>query len=654
MSAIDAAKLVLAEPERLAGQGLDANQEESGHRAIHLLLTHPVVGPQTDLVVTYRDGAYEVWAQRGMVRFQRSFAPDGGHQYQVIETVGQNPIENQSPQALATIDEELEAARLSGNPTDDPNHTYIEPEQLSYPLAYERIAQLFDSPNAPDLMINPKCYASGKQAGQHGALDIVQSRAPLIFSGPGVQPGVGESLARQVDIAPTVARLMGFPRIEGQDATGRASTDVYLRRQDGLPLEEMLDLDAAGELRTKPERVYLFNLDGQSATELYWRLEHDPDAVPNMRRLAQAGHRFRYGSIVNLPSITWPSHNTIGTGCWGGHHDLVNNNYYLRETRQLASPYGQQFETAQFLGDQVETLHEAFHRVFGPWQGSSGAFTAAIHEPCGRGADHAVLERRTVGDRDRLRAFTKESAPDISPRWKADDNQRMRDAAFIDSRGIAQALELFTDDSHPPPIFTYHNFLLTDGAGHDYGPHHQGQRDSTAETDRRIGRLLAMLDERGLFDSTLFIITADHGMSPTRTELAANQGQLLLEEGMKAILPESWVYLLDMAVEIEHDRDNRTATVTVLANDADASGARPPVAGAEVTVGGDDGPPLASAITGDDGVARLPLAADLPPADVVITVRHDDYNARHLRLDGSSIALDLRELLYSGATANDA
>jgi hypothetical protein len=30
----------------------------------------------------------------------------------------------------------------------------------------------------------------------------------------------------------------------------------------------------------------------------------------------------------------------------------------------------------------------------------------------------------------------------------------------------------------------------------------------------------------------------------------------------------------------------------------------------------------------------------------VIAVHHDDYNPRHLRLDGSSITLDLRELLY--------
>ena len=66
--------------------------------------------------------------------------------------------------------------------TDDANGAYIEPSQVSYPYAYERIAQLFDSPYAPDLVISPKCYAFGRQPGQHGALDVVQSRAPLAFA----------------------------------------------------------------------------------------------------------------------------------------------------------------------------------------------------------------------------------------------------------------------------------------------------------------------------------------------------------------------------------------------------------------------------------------------------------------------------------------
>jgi hypothetical protein len=65
----------------------------------------------------------------------------------------------------------------------------MEPATLSYPLAYEKIAQLFDSPNAPDMIVNPKSYQYGRQPGQHGAADVVQARAPLVFSGPGIGQG---------------------------------------------------------------------------------------------------------------------------------------------------------------------------------------------------------------------------------------------------------------------------------------------------------------------------------------------------------------------------------------------------------------------------------------------------------------------------------
>ncbi|TAK60999.1 MAG: hypothetical protein EPO22_08775, partial [Dehalococcoidia bacterium] len=150
----------IALPERLAGQGLDEHQYESGDRAIHAILTDATAGPQTDLVITYRDGAYEVWAARGMIRFERLFATDGkGFEYRVIEQIGDNPVANQDPRALATIEEELAASKASGFPGIDANTAYVEPEHVTYPFAYERIAQLFDSPNAPDLAVNPKPYA---------------------------------------------------------------------------------------------------------------------------------------------------------------------------------------------------------------------------------------------------------------------------------------------------------------------------------------------------------------------------------------------------------------------------------------------------------------------------------------------------------------
>ena len=119
--------LPLEEPE---GQGLDPNQEESGNRAILALLTDPEVRDQTDLVITFRDGAYEVWALRGMVRFSRVIEPGGSIGYEVVEQIGENPIANQNAAAVATIGEELRASSSSGNATIDPDRAFLEPAVL--------------------------------------------------------------------------------------------------------------------------------------------------------------------------------------------------------------------------------------------------------------------------------------------------------------------------------------------------------------------------------------------------------------------------------------------------------------------------------------------------------------------------------------------
>jgi predicted AlkP superfamily pyrophosphatase or phosphodiesterase len=641
-------------PERPGGQGLDPEQWESGDRAIHILLTDAVVGPQTDLVITYRDTAYEVWAKRGMIRFQRFHVAEGrGYTYRIIEQIGENPIANDDYRALATIDDEVAASRASGFPCVDPNEAYVEPERVSYPYAYERIAQLFDSPNAPDLVVNPKPYAFGRQPGQHGALDVIQSRSPLIFAGPGIKQGATtDASARQVDIAPTIARLCGFPLIDGRDVTGRTSTergvapDVYLRRQDGRVLDEIIDPDSS----RRPKRAYVFLLDGQSNAELKWRLQHDADSIPNLRRLIKAGTTFEFGSITNFPSITWPSHNAIGTGAWGGHHDIVNPTYYLRDKREVVTPQGQQFDTARFLGDGVETLYEAFHRVYGDWNGTKGAFTASIHEPCTRGADHATLERRVIGDRDRLREWTQRVSGDTSPKWLDDDQKGAHGESIIDGRGVAQAIVLYADETHPPPSFMFHELTLTDGVGHDYGPHSDGQRLALDETDVRVGRVLDALQAAGLFEDTLFVVTTDHGMAAVDAGLKATQVRAVVDAGMKAVVPDPLIYLIDMAVTVTPHEDGRTAMVEVLANDPDVSGERPSVHGAEVTLSAQGANVVSRAVTDAGGVCGLALPVDAAPRDLYVTVHHEDYNPRHVRLDGSPVSEDIRALLYGTGT----
>ncbi|MPZ24434.1 MAG: sulfatase-like hydrolase/transferase [Dehalococcoidia bacterium] len=645
----------MAWPEGLSGQGLDPNQWESGDRAILELLTHPASAPATDFVATYRAGAYEAWAARGMIRFERAIAPDGRYQYRVVEQLGVNPIALQDARALATLAEEEEAARLSGHAGDDPNQRWVDPDHLTYPYAFERVAQLFDSPDGPDLVHNPLSYTFGRQPGQHGALDVIQSRAPLVFSGPGARRGeTTEALCRQIDIAPTIARLMGFPSIDGRDATGRLSSergvapDVYFARQDGEPISEVLDGDGG-----RPERVYILLLDGVSHTELFNRLETEPGSLPALRRLVGGGTAFRYGSTANFPSITWPSHNALGTSCYGGHHGIVGPTYYLRPSRRVVTPQGQQFDTEVFLGPGVETIFEAFHRVFGSWtpgDSQPGALTASINGPCSRGADHASLEHRFIVGGDELDRNTMDFAVTPRPRWAADQNKHMKFYCAVDNSALGQAVTLFTDPSLPTPKLVHHEFAVPDAAGHDYGPHTAGFRDALDETDERVGRLLGVLDDLGLFDSTLFVLTSDHGMAAQDVSLAADPPMVLKEVGMSCVVTSPFIYLLDLDVRAARSPDGRHLMVTVIENDADESGRRPPVGGARVYFSARAGSLRAETATNKEGVAGLPVSVGMRSDDCVVTVRKDGFNERRLLASGESLAIDLRTLLYESAT----
>jgi hypothetical protein len=46
-------------------------------------------------------------------------------------------------------------------------------------------------------------------------------------------------------------------------------------------------------------------------------------------------------------------------------------------------------------------------------------------------------------------------------------------------------------------------------------------------------------------------------------------------------------------------------------------------------------------------VAGLPLPVDIDPNDMVVAIHHDDFNGRHLWLNGDNVVEDPRKRLYS-------
>ena len=73
------------------------------------------------------------------------------------------------------------------------------------------------------------------------------------------------------------------------------------------------------------------------------------------------------------------------------------------------------------------------------------------------------------------------------------------------------------------------------------------------------------------------------------------------------------------------------------------------VAGAEILVQAHAEPAgrtVVKVVTNEVGIAGFATPADVEAAHIVLSVHHPDYNARHVRLDGTNLCIDLRRELY--------
>jgi len=273
-------------------------------RALEVLVGGELA-PIVDMVLWREDGTYAAASADGSVTF-RGTAATG---FETVAVAGRDPFANQSPGHLAGLDAEL------ADPHPDRRHN-------AYPFAYEQTAQLFDHPAAPDLCVvhsaDHNWEDDGGHRGEHGSLGVLQARAPFVFAGKGVRhEGLVPRVAQLVDVAPTIAALLGVPPTNG-DST-------YLAGQDGRVRHDVLD-DSA-----RPGHVVGFLLDGANPNVLY-ALAASGDA-PNIARLIELGTAYEWGAIAGLPTVTLANHTSIITGRAPGHHGILHNAWWDRRTQ---------------------------------------------------------------------------------------------------------------------------------------------------------------------------------------------------------------------------------------------------------------------------------------------------------------------------------
>lgn len=486
------------------GPGLAPEREELAERAL-AVLCDAALEPIVDMVLCCRDGVYEAVSHTGRVTFRRT--DEGG--YERVATEGEDPLADQSPDRFSPLAAEL-AAR---HPHRRDN---------AYPNAYETIAQLFDHPAAPDqCVIHSAAHnweGQGGHRGEHGSLDVVQARAPFVIAGRGVATrGFVPGAARLVDVAPTIAHLLGAAPLGEDDGT-------YLPGQDGRVLLEVLDPDAG-----RPRVVVGILFDGTNANVLYDMVRRGE--APNVARLVEMGTAYEHGALSSLPTVTLANHTSILTGRHPGHHGILHNAWYDRRTgRQIVTNSSSTWPTAmRHVLAGTESIHHVVHRSF------TDAFSASVNEPADLGADYSTFDFFRRGEVPPI-PRSAEGLPHTSERFVRPSKDYAW-SSIVDHMGIDQACGIisghYRDDSYPLPRFLWVNFTLTDAAMHEGGPHSEIAAASVRDSDARLGDLLGALERRGVLDDCAFVLVADHGMEETNPEVRGDWDEALRDAGLQ-------------------------------------------------------------------------------------------------------------------------
>lgn len=354
----------------------------------------------------------------------------------------------------------------------------------NYPFAAVRLHSLFSDPRAPDLAVVHTGAHSwperGGHPGEHGSLNGVQSRAPLVLSGKGVSArGTVDRVCRTVDVGATLARLAGgsYDDMDGAplDLVTPDARHVVGLLWDGAQCDDLLAQAASGEL-------------------------------PNVARLLARGFALRGGAIAEFPSVTLVNHTSALTGVGPGRHGIVNNAFYDRILGEQVVPNssGSWHRAMDWMRPGVRTVFERL---------PAGATSACINEPVDTGATYStfalVRDSGSAGSGG-LAAMLPSAVDDVHATQEfVAQNGDYTWATQIDAAALDQVLGLWRDAE--PPRLTWWNATLTDTGHHAGGPGSPVARASMLDSDRRLGVWLDLVEERGLLDDVVVLLTADHG-----------------------------------------------------------------------------------------------------------------------------------------------
>ena len=255
--------------------------------------------------------------------------------------------------------------------------------------------------------------------------------------------------------------------------------------------------------------VILISIDGfrpDFYTESSW-------GTPNLRHM-KSGGVYADGVRGIFPSVTYPSHTTIITGAMPAKHGI-----YYNEPFEPEGATGKWNWEASLI--KAPTLWDAVHKA--------GLTSAAVSWPVTVGApiDYNVPEIWTLGKNpDNMSLRRENTTPktlfdeiEKNATGKLTSNDFNSDYLTMDENTARTGAYIIR--TYKPNLTTIH-LVCVDHNEHKEGREGQLVKAAVAAADHAVGKILEAVQMAGIKDSTIIIVTGDHGFVDVHTTLAPN------------------------------------------------------------------------------------------------------------------------------------
>jgi len=389
-----------------------------------------------------------------------------------------------------------------------------------------RSGQIFLVPREGDFIT----VRDANYAFTHGSPWSYDSSIPILFYGPPfIRQGEFASPVAQQDVAPTLAALLGTP--PPSTATGHAQRQVL------------------ATVNARPKVIALFVLDAMRVDYF----DRYADVMPTLSRLRREGAWFSRARINYLPTVTSVGHATVGTGTDPRFHGQASNNLFNAATGKPQQAYDK-LDPRELMTLTLADLWNLETEGRAVIVGQGGAIRAVAglvgHGACivggkpvfvGSYASDGGWETNPSCYRlpDSLKTIN------AKPYWEAVGGTWMNHDISSPSKFRASSLfQRFEGDALVSVIeheaigaddttdLLLVNLKGPDYTAHAFGPDSAEIRETLAELDRQVTRVIAALERKAGPGQTVIAITADHGMA---SEPSNGHQRLYWDEVVEAI-----------------------------------------------------------------------------------------------------------------------